>query len=373
VNADAGLGVRCSRVGVHPTEEEHMRADKWADPYDAGPARGRGATYTLLVLLLALLLATFAAACGGGDDGSADGGTGGQTSGGEAVTLKIGVIPIADVAPLYLGIDQGFFEEENLTVEPELAAGGADIVPAVMSGSNQIGFSNVVSEMLAASEGLPIQIVSQGVLGAESDADAWSKVLVSGDSDIQEPADLAGKKIAVNTLKNIGEVTIRATLEDAGVDISALEFVEIPFPDMLAALDEGQVDAAWEVEPFVTAGEGAGDRAIIAPYEGTAPSLTVATYFATSDYIEENPDVIDRFVRAMQKSLKFAQSNPDEVRRIVGTYTEIPGEALAAMNLPQWGPDLTVDTIETVGALMVQYGFVDEEPDVSAMIREGGS
>lgn len=357
-----------------------MRAETGAESSEAGagarrPARppAERSARAILVLLLVLIVAGLVGACGG--DGDEEGGSAGTDTAAESaepVTLKVGVIPIADVAPLYLGIEQGFFEEESLTVEPELAAGGAEIVPAVMSGSNQIGFSNIVSEMLAASEGLPIQIISQGVLGAASEGEAWSKVLVPGDSDVKAPADLAGKTIAVNTLKNIGEVTIKATLENEGVDVSTLEFIEIPFPDMLAALDEGQVDAAWEVEPFVTAGEGGGNRGIIAPYEGTAPDLTVATYFASTDYIESNPDVVDRFVRAMRKSLDYAQANPDAVRAIVGTYTEIPEEAALAMHLPQWSPDLTTDTIEQVGELMVQYGLVDEQPDVSALIREGG-
>ena len=68
----------------------------------------------------------------------------------EQTTLTVGVIPIADVAPLYLGIKEGFFEEENLKIEPQLAEGGAAITPAVLSGDFQIGFSNTVSLLIAA-------------------------------------------------------------------------------------------------------------------------------------------------------------------------------------------------------------------------------
>ena len=86
-------------------------------------------------LLLALACATALVACG--DD---------EPSGGSGPTkLKVGVIPIADVAPLYLGIEKGFFKEESLEIEPVLAEGGAAIVPAVISGANQIGFSNATS------------------------------------------------------------------------------------------------------------------------------------------------------------------------------------------------------------------------------------
>ena len=81
----------------------------------------------LLVAALAAAAVLLIAGCG--DDG---GGSGGGSGGGGdegPVTLKVGVIPIADVAPLYLGMDKGFFEEEGLKIEPQLAEGGAAIVP----------------------------------------------------------------------------------------------------------------------------------------------------------------------------------------------------------------------------------------------------
>src|SRR5215210_6744992 len=107
-----------------------------------------------LLLLIAVLCALLA---GCGDDGGSGGGGGGDGGEPEAVTLKVGVIPIADVAPLYLGVDQGFFEEEGLTIEPQLAEGGAAIVPSVVSGDYQIGFSNTTSLIIAGSKDVPIQ------------------------------------------------------------------------------------------------------------------------------------------------------------------------------------------------------------------------
>ena len=92
--------------------------------------------------MLVLLSALVGASCGGGDD---DGG-GGQ---GEMTSVRVGVIPITPVAPVYLGVEQGCFEREGLRVEPVPARGGAAIVPAVQSGDQQFGFSNSVSLMIA--------------------------------------------------------------------------------------------------------------------------------------------------------------------------------------------------------------------------------
>ncbi|WP_406019719.1 ABC transporter substrate-binding protein [Nocardioides sp. NBC_00850] len=94
------------------------------------PARAaRRGLATALVLAMPLALS----ACGGE---SADESAGGATE------ITVGVIPIVDVAPIYLGVEKGFFKEEGLDVNLELAQGGAAIIPAVASGQYQFGFSN---------------------------------------------------------------------------------------------------------------------------------------------------------------------------------------------------------------------------------------
>jgi NitT/TauT family transport system substrate-binding protein len=312
--------------------------------------------------VLAALLA--AGGCGGDDD---DGGGGGGEQAGPT-TLRVGVIPIADVAPLYLGMKKGFFEQRQLTIEPQLAEGGAAITPAVVSGDFQIGFSNTVSLLIAASRDLPVQIISQGVLGGQNADEAWADLLVLKDGPIQEPQDLEGKTIAVNTLNNICEVTIRASLGDMGVDDASLKFTEVPFPDMNSALEAGRVDGACVVEPFVSQGTAGAARGIDPFYVNTAPDLTVATYFTSTQYAEENPEVVARFVEAMNESLDYAQSNPDEVRQVLGEYTEIPPEAAEAITLPQWRSDLTIPTIERLSQLSLEYGLIEEEPNLDELI-----
>jgi ABC-type nitrate/sulfonate/bicarbonate transport system substrate-binding protein len=325
---------------------------------------GEGRRRSALGLLLCLVLAgATLAACGGDDD---DGGGGAQN---EPTTLNVGVIPIADVAPLYLGIEKGFFKQERLTIKPKLAEGGAAITPAVVSGDFQIGFSNTISLLIAASKDLPVQIISQGVLGGEDESEAWAELLVLKGGKVKTPKDLEGKTIAVNTLKNICEVTIKASLEKKGVDVSKLKFSEVPFPDMNAALEAGRVDGACVVEPFVSQGKAGKARGIDPFYVNTAPDLTVATYFTTRQYVEQNADVVDRFVRAMNKSLDYAQSHPEEARKVLLDYTEIPPEAAQAIKLPIWRSDLTVDTIEQLSELSEKYGLIEEQPDLNQLIR----
>jgi NitT/TauT family transport system substrate-binding protein len=316
-------------------------------------------------LLAALACAVGVAACG--DDDDENGGGGGEA---KTTTLRVGVIPIADVAPLYLGMKKGFFEEQGLRIKPQLAEGGAAITPAVVSGDFQIGFSNTISLLIAASQDLPVEIISQGVLAGKTEEDAWADLLVLKDGPIKEPKDLEGKTIAVNTLKNICEVTIKASLEKEGVAVDTLKFSEVPFPDMNAALEAERVDGACVVEPFVSQGKAGAARGIDPFYVRTAPDLTVATYFTSKQYAQDNAEVVDGFVDAMDRSLTYAQSNPDEVRDVLLDYTEIPPEAAEQIKLPVWRPDLNEPTIELLSKLSLKYGLIEEQPDLDELIRD---
>ena len=322
--------------------------------------RGRiGAAVLALVACAGLL-----GACGGGgkDEGA---------SGGKPATLKVGVIPIADVAPLYVGISQGFFKEEKLTIKPTLAEGGAQIVAGTVSGGFDIGFSNATSLIIAGSKKVPVQILASGVnAGAKPNAKEAYDALIVKDPAIKSAKDLEGKTISVNTLQNVGPLAINRAMEKAGADYKKVKYVEIPFPEAVQALNSGRVDAAWVVEPFVSQGKGEGARQLLFPFEEVAPNLTVATYFAAKPYIEKNADVVERFTRAIKKSLEYSDAHPEAVRKEVLEYTEIPAPAAKAMVLPQWQPDLNRPTIETTSALAKKYGFVKEEPNLDDLIKQ---
>jgi NitT/TauT family transport system substrate-binding protein len=311
--------------------------------------------------------AALIAACGGGDSGG--GGGGGGTGATEPTTLKVGVIPIADVAPLYVGLDQGFFKQERLDVRPQLAEGGATITAQVVSGDLQIGFSNATSLLIASSKNLPVQIIAQGVQGAGSQDDAWDAVLSKKGSPIRTPKDLEGKTVSVNNLNNVGPLTINNAMEKAGADPKKVKYTEVPFPDANAALQTGRIDAAWVVEPFVSQGTAEGAREVTHPFESMGPDYTVATYFTTKSYVGSNADAVDRFVRAINRSLTFAQSHPEVVRRVVPTYTKIPTAVARRMRLPQWTTDLNQPSIQQTSDLALKYGYITEKPDLADLIR----
>ena len=163
--------------------------------------------------------------------------------------LRLGVLPIVDDAHLVRAQAAGYFAAEGLTVELVTVQGGAAALPRLATGDLDLTFTNYVSALLGQAQGKgTFRFVDGGYQAGPNTL----LIMTKPGSAVRTPADLAGKKIAVNTLRNIVELTARSALETAGVDPGAVTFVEVPFPDMAAALQSGRVDAAFTVEPFST-------------------------------------------------------------------------------------------------------------------------
>lgn len=299
-------------------------------------------------------------------DGSGDDSSGSEDATTQKVT--VGVIPIVDVAPIYLGEQKGFFSARGIELELVPAQGGAAIVPGVISGEFQFGFSNITSLMIASSKGLPVKITSAGNSSTGEEGADFGAVVVNADSPIQTADDLEGKKVSVNTLKNIGDTTVRASVRKAGGDPDKVKFVELAFPDMPAALAGGQVDAAWVVEPFLSVTKAQGARVVAWNFVDTAPNLPVAAYFTTTTLSQDDPDLVKRFAEAMIESSAYAQAHPDEALAVIPTYTKLTAEQAEALTLPQWPDAIDTAALEVLAELAVADGLLEAEPDLASLL-----
>jgi NitT/TauT family transport system substrate-binding protein len=276
------------------------------------------------------------------------------------------VIPIVDVAPIYLGKEKGFFTEQNIDLTLDTAAGGANIIPGVASGQFQFGFSNAPSVMIAKTNGVGLKVIAPGNATTGKPGSDFSGLVVK-DPSITSPKQLAGKKVAANTLKGIVELSIRELVTKDGGDGNSVNVVAIGFPDMVAALDNGQVDAFLAVEPTLSAAKAKGWK-VIGDFAQIDPKMTVAFYFTSTQLAQSNPDLVSRFTKAITKSLEYATAHADEVRAIVGTYTTVPESVRAAMTLPGWPTSIDSASLNTLADLIAKYKAADKRPDVNAVL-----
>jgi NitT/TauT family transport system substrate-binding protein len=318
---------------------------------------------SLFVALSTALVGCLLAACGRDDNGG-----GGEA--GEQATVRVQDTAGVPSAFLEYGVQEGFFKQRGLDVQVTPSQGGATVVPAVIAGDTDIGGSNLVSVLLAQGKGVPVKIVAPGTFVRGTREQDFSAIIAAGDSDIRSPKDLEGKTLAVNTLKNVAEVTAKASLAKQGVDVSSIELAEIDFPDMNGALSQGRVDAAFQIEPFVSLGVKEGHRIVDRPYVGTKPGLQIGCYFTSEQYLNENQDVVERFREGLAETARAISDDPGSFREFLPKASEIPPPAAKKAVLPAWKADNDQASLELTAELMERYGVTDEKPDTSEAIQE---
>jgi NitT/TauT family transport system substrate-binding protein len=302
------------------------------------------------------------AACGSeAGSGTPAAGTG---DGPEQSTIVVGTQTFAELAPLHMAIEQGIFEDHGLTVElADSTGGGAGLIPGMVAGDIDVVYSNYVSLMQGVDKGLPLQVIR------ENDRPGVQALYVTPESGIKEPEDLAGKTIAVNGLGNIMELTSRAVLESHGV--TDAKFVEIPPPNMEAALTQGQVDAAWLVEPFVTIASGTiGATPVVSAFEGPTENVPVAGWAVRKDFAEQNPNTVSAFVAAMDEAMAIAVEDEQAVKDTLLTFTEIPENVVAKLNPISFVEESDFAKLADLNKIMLDQGLIEKPVDLEEFVAE---
>jgi NitT/TauT family transport system substrate-binding protein len=298
------------------------------------------------------LAAVGLAACGGD--------SGGSSSGPAKITVQdTAGVPSSFVA---LGVHKGFFKREKLDVKVSIGQGGAAIIPAVVSGKVQIGGANLVSSLLASSKHLPIQVVAPGTFAPDTTRRDFVGIVVRKDSPIRTAKQLEGKSLAVNTLKNVNDVTDRFALAKRGADPRRLRFTELELPEMTAALASNRIAAATVIEPFLTQALGAGDRLISRPYVETRPGLEVGAYVAGKSYIASHADVVKRFQAGMRATAAYVTEHQAEMRAFLTKTGGIKRSLAKRIVLPTWKGRVDLGSLRLYATLMQRYGLTKERP-----------
>ncbi|CAM5317392.1 ABC transporter substrate-binding protein [Eoetvoesiella caeni] len=275
----------------------------------------------------------------------------------ELETVNLGMLPIVNQAPVFLGDELGYFEEEGLKINPRMFQGGAAIASAVISGDVDFGYGNVVSVALAFSNGAPVRIVATSELADDSVIDA---VLVKKDSPITRLKELEGKRVAVNSFKNILELVVREGVRVDGGDPDKVVFVEAPFPQMGALLNDNHIDVAVNVEPFVTMMVESGHATVLANAFEVIKGMPAGIWSA-SERTSQNKEKLDRFRRAIGKANIYAKENPQEVRRIIQTFTRISPDAANKIALPAWTAESDIESVQMQIDMLMRHNFLPRE------------
>jgi NitT/TauT family transport system substrate-binding protein len=288
------------------------------------------------------------------------------------VKVRVSTIPIIDTAPLAAAMAQGYFKEQGLDVDTTPTVGGAVGLPALAAGAIQIGYSNIVSIVLGAHQGLGFQMIAAGSASSDSPPNTAGLFAKKG-SNIRSGKDLEDKRVAVNTRSSINWLVVREWVQLTGGNPDRLTFLEVPFPNQSDAVRGNQIDAGFTVEPFLSAGVASGVTEIVGwPYDRIMKRVPISQFASTRTYIQQNPEVIERWVRAYNKGIDWVNQNQgsEEWLKLIAVHTRLTPDQIRNVAIPVW--DKTVDpaAVEKIVTVMRKHGLLEGgSVDIKGMLH----
>lgn len=274
-------------------------------------------------------------------------------------------VPSLSFIPLFLAIEKGYLAEEGIDLDLQVVQSTSNAVAFLGNGQIDAAFGQLGDALLnGIHRGLEIRIVAGLSYNPDASVLAPSALLVAKElwdsGAVRAPADLRGRRVALNTTGGVVEYQINKGLERGGITVRDVELVPIPFPDMPVALRNGAVDAALMPDPFSTV---AREQGIAVPLVANpAPDLLVTM-------LQYGPNLLGRdreaaaqaFLRALRRAgnelLTPEQILTDEHVAIWAKHSGV-AEAMIRKVVPyRFARDLAVD----VASLLDQQRYLIQQ------------
>jgi len=273
---------------------------------------------------------------------------------------KLGYMKIVDNAAMFMAMEKGFFKAEGLELETVPMAGGAVIVQGVASGDLQFGWTNVISLYQARAAGFDFKLIAGGASNVKGKNESHA-IQVGKDSPIKTAKDLEGKTVAVNTLNNIVHLMAMAWVDKNGGSSTKVKFVEVPFPQMEAALSAGKIDAVSVHEPFATAAlQKGGVRMLAQPWGDVLPKFLIASWFASDKWIAKNRKTAQAFVRAVNRGIDAIHADPDASRAAMVKWAGLKPELAGKIGLPVFEKSISEKDVQATIDLTQKYKLISK-------------
>ncbi|WP_347038035.1 ABC transporter substrate-binding protein [Glutamicibacter halophytocola] len=297
-----------------------------------------------------------ATACssGGPDGGSADG-----------KELRIAVNNTVASLPVVVADEQGFFKEQGLSAKITAVA---DItkLPPTLGKQYDIGFGVQPTLIRAASQGVPVTMISGNAVTSESKPEYV--LMTRPDTGIKGPEDLKGKKLGAPTLNGNIHIGTLYWLQQNGVDPESVDSLQVPTPTMVDQLKAGLIDAAEMQQPFIDVAKKAGMVEAGYSLGAVADPATMSSWQADKNWAEKNKETITKFRAALDESIEWIENNDDEARKVLSEFTGIDLEVLADSPLSDFSTEMTPDAVEQWDAPMRAVAGFDAEIDYSSLM-----
>ncbi|WP_425466434.1 ABC transporter substrate-binding protein [Prauserella muralis] len=308
----------------------------------------------LLPLLTALLVVTGCSVFGSDEQPPAP----------ERTTLRVGVGNVIETAPLRMAVAAGEFAAGGLRVELVEQADEDDGLAKLAAGELDVVFGRDAALFTAAATGTALRLQGEAYT-AGTDSMALVTVPSSG---YEEPSELSAPTIAVDRQDGLGTLTTGSVLRTAGVDPETVTFTERAPQDMAAALAGGEVDAAWMVEPYLTAAQKDLGAIVLADCaRGDTQDFPMSAYASSAEFAERNPRTLALF-RELLGTAQQRGADESAVRRALPGLADIDPTTASLVSLGTYPTSLNGVRLQRVADLMHGSGLLAERLDVQSLL-----
>jgi NitT/TauT family transport system substrate-binding protein len=229
-------------------------------------------------------------------------------------------LPADNSAEVYYAQELGFFKDAGLDVRISAMTNSGAIIAALAGGGGDIGNAVVGSVADARGKGIPILYIAPA--GLYDSAAPTAALVTLKDSPITKAADLDGKIVAISGLNDLTYFATRAWIDKNGGKSADVKFIELPFPAMTAAVAAHRVDAAYVIEPFLSAGS-ADLKVLARAAESVAPRYQATGWIASETWLASHADLALRFAAAIHRTALWANSHQKESALILVKYLKL--------------------------------------------------
>lgn len=277
-----------------------------------------------------------------------------------ATTIRLGYQPTVVFAPIYVGIERGYFAEAGVNVALEPIQATQDAIVQLGAGNFEVAVAGANAGVFnALQRGLKFRIVAP----VHSEKPPVSTPLVISakrTGEIKSIADLKGKTIGIVAPGAAIEYWVAQALAKDNLTINDITLKAMPFPNMPAALEQGSLDAAVLTEPLVTINK---DKGLLAVLSGDFINGFTATYvFMNQDWMDKNPEAALGFMKGYLHATRDLQGNymNAEIAAIIEKYTKVPATVVQRAATSQYSADGTVplQDLEALQAFFMQRGLL---------------
>ncbi|MBA3518662.1 MAG: ABC transporter substrate-binding protein [Rhizobiales bacterium] len=225
----------------------------------------------------------------------------------DAVTFRLNWYLSGWMAPFYYGIQEGYYKDVGIDVTISEGRGSGVAVQIVGAKQETFGFADVSTLILAVAKDVPVKSVAS-ILNVND-----AGIISLEGSGIKTAADLKGKRIAI-TAGDSATATFPAVLAANNISRDDITLIQVDAAAKPVMVMEKQADAllgGLSDQPFLIQEKGFKTEAVTFAELGV--SLVGFAVIAHNDLIEENPDLVRRFVAATSRSWEAARDNPESV------------------------------------------------------------